>query len=272
VVDHELAWLKDASRETPSALEAELPAVLDLARQLAERYGVALETSIEPDLPVVTVHPTALRQTLISLLSVAIPRASGGRVAISARAQRWVVELGIVCSGYVSGPETTSDTETARLDMARQLVRLSGGRLALALEARSFEARLTLPARERLPVLVIDDNADTLQLLQRYAAGTRYHLVTAQDPGQALDLVARHAPQLIVLDVMMPQVDGWAILGQLGQHPLTQGLPIVVCSILAEEELALFLGARAYLQKPVTRQAFLAVLDRLLAATEPGSR
>ena len=139
----------------------------------------------------------------------------------------------------------------------------------LSQDADTFSVTLTLPALGRLPVLVIDDNADTVQLLERYVSGTRYVLIGAQDPEAALELAARFAPQMIVLDVMMPQVDGWRLLGRLRQEPLTAGLPVIVCTILAQEELALHLGASGFIRKPVTRQAFLEALDHQLApATE----
>jgi CheY-like chemotaxis protein len=75
-----------------------------------------------------------------------------------------------------------------------------------------------------------------------------------------------------MVDVMMPQVDGWEVLGQLREHPLSSHIPIVVHTILAQEELALSLGASAFLRKPVTRQDFLAALDRLIALMEPEPR
>jgi CheY-like chemotaxis protein len=72
---------------------------------------------------------------------------------------------------------------------------------------------------------------------------------------------------------MMPQVDGWKLLGQLREHPLSEHIPIVVCTILAQEELALSLGASAFLRKPFKRQAFLAVLDSVVrTGTESRSK
>ena len=69
----------------------------------------------------------------------------------------------------------------------------------------------------------------------------------------------------------MPQVDGWEVLGRLRQHPLNSHIPTIVCTILAQEELALSLGASAFVRKPVTRQAFLAALDRQIALMQPES-
>jgi CheY-like chemotaxis protein len=70
------------------------------------------------------------------------------------------------------------------------------------------------------------------------------------------------SPQAILLDVMMPQVDGWKVLARLRQHPATEQIPVIVCTIMAQEELALALGAGGFLRKPVSRQDFLDALDR----------
>jgi CheY-like chemotaxis protein len=124
---------------------------------------------------------------------------------------------------------------------------------------------------EQVVVFAIDDNADTLQLLQRYLAGTRYPFVGIRDPQQALALVEGLAPKIILLDVMLPGVDGWELLGRLREHPRLRGVPIVVCTILPMEQFALILGAAAFIHKPVSREALLAVLDRLSALPLPES-
>ncbi len=267
-----LSWLKDEAQAATTDLAGTLPGVLDLARRLAAEHRVRLDTAVADALPTVPTDPVALRQCLLSLLTVVIPRASGGQVAVSARPLRWEVELRIQCPAYPSGAWPAQGDEVASLDMARQLAGLSGGRLDLADGPAAFDAVLTLPAVEQLPVLVIDDNADALQLFQRYTVGTRYRLIGARDPEQALSLVAEFSPQAIVLDVMMPRIDGWEVLGRLRQHPATAQTPVVVCTILAQKEMAHLLGASAFLRKPVTRQAFLAALDQQVGAPGIGSR
>jgi CheY-like chemotaxis protein len=67
--------------------------------------------------------------------------------------------------------------------------------------------------------------------------------------------------------VMMPNVDGWELLGRLRQHPSTADIPVLVCTILPQETLALSLGASAFVRKPITRQVFLSALDHQLAST-----
>jgi CheY-like chemotaxis protein len=273
-VKEELAWLKDAPPARSMDLAQMLPAVLDLVQPLAVQHRVCLETALADALPDLAVHSVALRQTLLNLLSVAIHRVPGGRVCVSVKSLRWEIEIHMWCmmSPSSSGPKPVLGDEQASLDMARQLAELSGGRLTLAADEEAFDATLILPALERLPVLVIDDNADTLQLLQRYAVGTRYRLIGTQDPERALSLAEEFSPQIIIVDVMMPRTDGWEALGRLRQHPLTQRIPIIVCTILPQEELAISLGANAFLRKPVTRQDFLAALDQQIALTGPEPR
>ena len=63
---------------------------------------------------------------------------------------------------------------------------------------------------------------------------------------------------------MMPERDGWALLGELRAHPETRGIPVVVCTILSQGELALALGAADFIRKPVGRMGLLSALDRQL--------
>ena len=70
-------------------------------------------------------------------------------------------------------------------------------------------------------------------------------------------------PAAIALDVMMAGQDGWETLQQLKNHPQTQAIPVLICSVLREPELARFLGAAALLPKPVTRPELLGALARL---------
>jgi CheY-like chemotaxis protein len=271
VLSEELAWLKERPPEIPADLNEALPGALDLAHPLADLHQVTLDMSVPEALPRLAAHPVALGQTLLTLLSMGIQQAPRGRVTLSARSLPYEVEVSVVAERPVPDGDHAPQGDALREDMARELAALCGGSLAFADDRQAFVATLLVPILERLPVLVIEDNADTLQLMLRYSVGTRYRLVGAQDPGQALRLAEEFRPRIVVLDVMMPQVDGWKVLGQLRQHPLTSHVPVVVCTILAHEELALSLGASGFIRKPVSRQSFLAALDRQLAEMETGS-
>jgi CheY-like chemotaxis protein len=116
-----------------------------------------------------------------------------------------------------------------------------------------------------LTTLVIDDNADTQQLFRRYLTGSRYHLAGATDGQHGLALVQELAPQVILLDVMMPHEDGWTILARLREDPQSRHIPVIICTILPQEALARVLGAAHFLRKPVSRSQLLAALDQVTA-------
>ena len=123
-----------------------------------------------------------------------------------------------------------------------------------------------LPLRASLSILVIDDSLDSLHLLEHYLADTRYRLVSTNDPQQAIPMAEGSAARVIVVDLMMPRIDGWTLLQRLHNHPVTANIPVIICSILRQEELAQSLGASAYLRKPINQAEFLALLDRLTDA------
>lgn len=262
----ELAWLRTATVEDPVDLELALASAIDLARPLARQHGVILDSIVPAMLPGLLIHPVALSQILLNLLSAAIRAAVHGRIQITATREGPNVVVAITATA----PRLTAATDAA-LDLAAHLAQLCGVELAITSDPSSWRARLAIPGLEHLPILALDDNADTLHLLQRYTAGTRYRLVVTRDPQALLPLAQRLAPRAIVLDVMMPQIDGWKVLGRLRQHPDTSQIPVIVCTILPQQDLAFSLGASAYLRKPLKRADFLAALDRVTSPA-PGSR
>ena len=270
-VNDELAWIENAPPVVPADLNQMLPEMARLLGRLAAQYKVQLEIAADSVLPGLAVHEVALRQTLLTLLEVAIHSAPGGRVFLSADLLPLEVAIRIRGMGLPSDGQGALRDDEPSLQLARRLAGLCGGSLIVSQDGSAFDAVLTLPVLERLPVLVLDDNADTLQLLRRYTTGSRYRLITTGDPEEALSLAETFMPRVIVLDVMMPSVDGWRVLAHLRQSRATECTPIVVCTILAQEELALSLGASGFVQKPVTRQSFLAALDRQVELVGKGS-
>lgn len=257
----DLMWLRTPPPDEAAELASLLSTLAQLAKPMAARHGVSLEIASPQHLPALAGHAVAIRQILLSLLGVAIRRAPGGRVTLAASALEWQVEINIRGASAQGGAQGAAD-DAASLEMAQRLAGTCGGSLALSSSGEPFWATVTLPAVERLPILVIDDNVDALQMFQRYALGTAYRVIGVRDPEQALAAASESAPRLVVLDVMMPGIDGWELLGRLRQHPLTSNIPVIVCTILAEEELAFSLGASGFVRKPITRQDFLNALDR----------
>jgi CheY-like chemotaxis protein len=263
------AWLKDLPPEKPGQLQAVLAAALDLARPLARQWNVHLENASPEQAAAsgqLTVPQTALRYALLNVLGVAIPRAAAGVVRLSSAQAGDGVLVEVVAPAGGSGADERAsgpltEEERGSLDVARQLVDVIGGQVTVQTNPEGFRARLAIPTLEQVHVLVVDDNADTLQLFARYAVGTRYAVTGTREPGRALQLAEEVHPAIVVLDVMMPDLDGWEMLARLREHPSTGQTAVIICTVLPQQALALALGANAFLQKPVTREAFLAALD-----------
>ena len=84
----------------------------------------------------------------------------------------------------------------------------------------------------------------------------------ARDGAEGLELARRLRPRAVVLDILLPRVDGWDLLGRLKADPATADSPVVVVSMLDERGKGLALGAVEYLVKPVGREELLAALER----------
>ena len=147
--------------------------------------------------------------------------------------------------------------------VARRILSVFGGEIEQTQDAGGpLFVRITLLVAGGTSVLVIDDNSDVLQLYERYVLGTRFRLTLCQKAELALQVAASLQPQIIIIDIMMPGLDGWSLLGQLSHHPATATIPVIVSTVVSERDLALTLGAVDFVQKPVNRAEFLDALTR----------
>ncbi len=263
--EQELRWLGSSLPSEPVTAAELVESVLRTIAPLVNALAVKIQCSLPESLPHLTVQQAPARQAIVNTLTAAVRAAPGRGVSITAEAGSRQVSLLIQTQGKHPGrlPEGCAES----LQMAGELARLTGGSLEVVWGKEGeppFTARLRLPAVEQATVLIIDDNADALQLFQRYLADTPYACIGCSDPRQTLALAQELKPRVIVLDVMLPGVDGWELLGRLRADPDTGHIPVIVCTILPEEQLALALGAADFVRKPVSRPAFLAAVERQL--------
>lgn len=260
--DQELKWLTESLPMQTTDVSAVIASALKLVAPLASAAGVRVESAPADNLPPIAAQLSIVRQAALNLLTAAIHAAPGGEVRVSAQAVGRTIEVTVRTANACSRTCTSHEA----IEMAREFAVLCGGSITLASEpeGRAFSAVLALPVTEQIEVLVVDDNTDTLRLMQRYLEGTRYRFTGAHDPEQAMSLAESQPPRIIVLDVMMPGIDDWELLGRLRAHPSTAAAPIIVSTILPQEQLALALGAAGFIRKPVSRQAVLAALDQVL--------
>lgn len=118
-------------------------------------------------------------------------------------------------------------------------------------------------------VLVVEDEDDIATLVELNLELSGYTVTTAANGQAALDRVAEHAPDVILLDVMMPVLDGWQVLRQLKEDPTTREIPVIMMTALTEERDLIrghLQGSVRYVTKPFQMSD---LMDAIAAAIEP---
>jgi len=231
----------------------------------ARRLSVRAE--LDADLPEVSVDQPLLRQMLLGALGYLIERAEDATVHLRVEARGAMARLSV----RVEPPEAMAAPEAReaeeRVSALSEMAALTNAQVSPLFGATREDSgvvgfELGLPIAERT-VLVVDDNEDVLELFRSYLSPHRYRVVTVRSARQALDLAREVQPYAITLDLMMPGQDGWDVLQTLLNQLDTRHIPVIVCTVLRQKELALSLGAAAFLAKPTTEAALLAALESL---------
>ncbi len=124
----------------------------------------------------------------------------------------------------------------------------------------------TPPESARTPqntVLVIDDEDSARELIARQLTGTGLHIVGAASGEEGLRLARELLPVAITLDVVMPHMDGWAVLSALKADPRTADIPVIICSVEEKQNMGFALGAIEYLTKPIDRERLTKTVNAL---------
>ncbi len=114
-------------------------------------------------------------------------------------------------------------------------------------------------------VLVIEDDPDQRRLLERVLASGGWRVSTAPDGETGIASARAHPPDIIVLDVMMPNMNGYQACRRLKSDPVTAGIPVIICTSKdqpADEFWAAEVGADAFMAKPVDVIKLMQTLDR----------
>jgi PAS domain S-box-containing protein len=118
------------------------------------------------------------------------------------------------------------------------------------------------PSGELPRLLVVDDDETARDLMVRALSNEGFHIETAANGIDGLRMVKEFAPDIIILDVMMQEMDGWAVLSALKEDRETIHIPVIMISFLDSREIGFALGAADYLTKPIDRKRLVNILHR----------
>lgn len=259
-LDTELRWIGGGPVSSTDVAEM-IEGALAIVGRLANQYAIEISfVGPAPAAPVLG-DRGILRQALVGALVYAIQHAVDRRVMVSVASS--LDQSTITVKSSQRTPRSAGVVSPqGELGDVRRLLRAWQGELTLRTEASDLIVELTFPSARPRGILIVDDNPDVCQLYRRYLGSSGYQVVEASSGDAALQLITELRPACIVLDVMMPIRDGWEILQVLRGQPDSRDIPVLVCSVLQQRELALSLGATDFLAKPISQQGLLAALTR----------
>ncbi|BCX03937.1 MAG: hypothetical protein KatS3mg053_1875 [Candidatus Roseilinea sp.] len=238
---------------------------LALLEPLLERQDLTVNVAITDGLPALYGDPMVIRQLIISALTWLLSDIQGTTLRIELVAEDDALML------KLERPSSADATE--QLNTVRSLAEMAGVRVELQPADARLRLTLRLNTSSKRCVLMIDDDPDAIRLVGRYLEGSaEFDLVSATSVDEALRVVTSLQPACILLDVMLPQRDGWELLTLLRAHPETARIPIIISSVLHQDELACALGATAVLPKPFTAEELLTTLRATSSPARPLAR
>lgn len=272
---------------------------LSMVRERATSHSITLSRELGPGVDLVRADELRFKQVLLNLLSNAVKfTPDGGRVEVRARATDADLEVTVSDTGlgidpadqqrifesFQQGGRAARQVEGTGLGLTltKRIVELHGGRLWLASEVGhgstfGFTIPLARPADPagladrtgaaddaRPVVVVVEDDHSSAELMSLHLEAAGLRPVAVPNGTDGLAAVRELSPAAVILDIRLPGMDGWDVLGAIKGDPHTASTPVVVVSVIHERGRGFALGASDYLVKPVARDDLLAALRRLV--------
>jgi CheY-like chemotaxis protein len=276
-------------------IEDLIASVMSTAVGLVKDKSIQLKSDIAEGLPLVRADAMRIRQVLINFLSNAAKFTEEGEIVVQAFVEnpekgQPIVTVKVIDTGpgiaeedqaKLFQPFSQVDASLTRkvggsglgLSICHHLIQMHSGQIGVHSapgKGSTFYFSIPVAAKplqegqgtERV-ILAVDDDPQIISLYKRYLEPKGFHVVGLSDPAKAKARVTELKPFAVTLDIMMPGYDGWQVLTELKSSPETRDTPVIVCSIVEDEEKGFSLGAADYLVKPILEEDLLASLDRL---------
>lgn len=292
-------------QKAPTSLENLCASSLTFVRQQAHQKNLILSSKLVQPLGSIEVDERRIRQVLVNLLSNAVKfTPDGGEVCLEVAINRdaKIVEMSVTDTGIGIAPENIDqlfkpfvqlDSSLSRryagtglgLALVRRLVELHDGSVTLESESgKGSRFTVSLPWKAaqitRIPevdpewdssslnqALIVEDSETAAKQVARYLAEIGATTTIYPAGEGSIEAAEELMPDVIILDLLLPNFSGWEILSRLKANPATQQIPVLIISVIDERARAFELGAADYLVKPISRQQLQLVLSRFFAET-----
>ena len=277
--------------------------IKNISQSLASKNNNQIYYEIEDGLTSMKGDETRLRQCVVNLISNAVKFTENGKVTVKVESDNKsdeslsisVTDTGIGMTDQqlqkIFEDFTQADEETTAkfggtglgLAITRNLVTMMQGTVSVESELdKGSTFTISLPrfiepkkiiseeiVGESGPlVLIVDDDLNIHDLACRILIQNGYRTISATDGSRGIELAKEKSPSLILLDIMMPEKDGWEVLKDLRNDENLSNIPVLVTSVLEEQKTAEALGARAYVSKPIDKKQLLNTLESLDISTK----
>ena len=292
----------------PVSLPALVEEIKSLAAPLAAANQNTFTATLGVGVDSCETDITKLKQSLLNLVSNACKFTKQGHVSLSVTQHRGILGEELHFSVRDTGigmsedqiiklfqPFVQADSSTTRqfggtglgLAITKQFCRMLGGDVIVTSEpGNGSEFILVLPvaASGQVPaphdlaessgaigattVLVVDDDKQVHDLIGAMLTREGYRVLHASNGIEAVARARVEKPAAILLDIMMPKIDGWTVLSELKADPDLAPIPVVIVSMLDERPLGLAMGAAEFLSKPVERSKLVSVIQRFAGSAQ----
>jgi len=266
----------------------------------AESRKITILNEVPENLPTVLADRDRLKQTIINLLSNAIKFSPEGKKVIvgaemfdSKAVKFWVKDFGIgipedeldrIFEKFAQvKKKAVSPTEGTGLGLSitKQIVELHGGRIWVESEVgkgTTFYFTIPLKRVSRVEVteaahgsgktvLVVEDSENTAKVLRNAISASGHNVIWVSTLKQAREVLRKNKPDVITLDIILPDGNGLELLKEVRSNPETRSIPVIVVSVKDEVQLGFELGADAYFIKPVDMQKIVQTVNNFIKRT-----
>ncbi|MHB0976959.1 MAG: response regulator [Candidatus Aquicultorales bacterium] len=289
-------------RKEPVDLDKAVDMVVATAHMLVESKSQTMEVSRPESLPIVIGDADRIAQIFMNLLSNAVKYTpEGGRISLSMQADEHVISASIADTGIgISVADQAKlfekfyrvDNSLTReiggtglgLSIVKTLVTLHGGEISVESELGSGSTfTFTLPivgnlsARSEVAkelaeaspaqghvVLVVDDEPDIVRLMKLQLEKEGYRVLTALTGEDAIEMAKTERPDVVTLDILMDGINGFEVIRRLDEDPATASIPVIVISVVCDEEQCYSFGGARYLSKPIDKDRLSQTIKGLI--------